>query len=229
MTGAKPTLVVLGATGTQGGSVISHFLSQSPCPYALRAVTRDPGSHGAISLAAQGVQVVPGDFDDPSSLDAAFSGASAIFSVTDFWQAFASPSRREEAAASGLSIGISARDYETQQNKNIIDAAAKVPTLERFIFSGLPNSTRVSGGKYPNVYHFASKGAAEDYGRATYPKLWEKTSVLYAGFYLENQLAPAGALFLPKLVRRERPWFPSPARFLLAPVALLNCVMNILC
>ena len=200
MTTAKPIFVVLGATGVQGGSIISHFLAQSPCPYVLRAVTRDPDSPKALSLAARGVHVVAADFSNPSSLDAAFSGASAIFSVTDFWQAFHNPSCREEAAALGQSIAVFAREYETQHNKNIIDAAAKVPMLERFIFSGMPNATRLSGGKDPHVYHFASKGIAEDYGSAAHPKLWEKTSVLYAGFYLENQLGPAGALFRPKLV-----------------------------
>jgi len=145
--------------------------------------------------------MVMANFGDPASLDAAFSDATAIFSVTDFWQGFHHPSCRKEAAASGQSIGAFMRDYEAQHNKNIIDAAAKVSTLERFIFSGLPDTTRLSGGKYPHVYHFASKGIAEDYGKVAHPKLWEKTSVLYAGFYLENQLGPAGVLFRPKLVR----------------------------
>lgn len=105
MTSEKPLLVVLGATGNQGGSVISHFLSLSPSPYALRVVTRDTSSTKAKSLATQGVEVVFGDFNDPQSLDAAFSGASVIFSVTDFLQSMLNPSLREKAAASGISTG----------------------------------------------------------------------------------------------------------------------------
>lgn len=84
MSSEKPLLVVLGATGTQGGSVLSYFLSLSPSPCALRGVTRDPSSPRSVSLASLGVEMVAGEFDNPSSLDAAFKGASVIFSVTDF-------------------------------------------------------------------------------------------------------------------------------------------------
>ncbi len=198
MSSGKPLLVVLGATGNQGGSIIEHFLSLSPSPYALRAVTRSTSSAKAVSLASQGVEVVAGDFDNPNSLNAAFSGASVIFSATDFLQSIMSPSLREKATASGTNAGFYIRDYEAQQNKNIIDAAAKISTLDRFIYSSLPNTSKLSGGKYAHVYYCDSKAAAEEYGRSTYPKLWEKTSVFYAGFYLEN--LEGGAVFCPKLV-----------------------------
>jgi len=203
MSSGKPLLVVLGATGNQGGSVVAHFLSLSPSPYALRAVTRNTSSAKAVSLASRGVEVVAGDFDNPQSLDAAFSGASVIFSNTDFMQAIANPSLREKAAASGVSAGFYTRDYEAQQNRNIIDAAAKVSTLDRFIYSSLPNMSKLSGGKYAHVYYCDSKAIAEEYGKSTYPKLWEKASVFYAGFYLENFFGDAGVLFCPKLNRAK--------------------------
>jgi hypothetical protein len=151
MSSEKPLLVVLGATGNQGGSVLSYFHSLSPSPFALRGVTRDPSSPKSVSLASLGVKVVAGDFDNPSSLDAAFKGASVIFSVTDFWQPFADPSQRERASASSQSIGVFCRQNEARQNRNIIDAAAKVRTLERFVFSSLPNANKLSGGKYAHV------------------------------------------------------------------------------
>lgn len=206
MSAEKPVLVVLGATGNQGGSVIAHFLSLSPSPYALRAVTRNPSSSKAKSLTSQGVEVVAGDFDDTQSLEAAFSGASIIFSVTDFLQSILNPSLREKAAAAGVSTGFYIRDYETQQNRNIIDAAAKVSTLKRFIYSSLPYANKLSGGKYEHVYYLDSKAAAEEYGKGTYPELWEKTSVLYAGFYLENYLWEAKTVFAPKLVCSRIPF-----------------------
>ncbi|KAJ5641799.1 hypothetical protein N7490_005799 [Penicillium lividum] len=203
MSSEKPLLVVLGATGNQGGSLIAHFLSLSPSPYALRAVTRDTSSAKAVSLASQGVEVVAGNFDHPQSLDAAFSGASVIFSVTDFWQSMTNPSLRQEAAASGGSPGFYIRDHEAQQNRNIIDAAAKVGTLDRFIYSSLPNANKLSGGKYAHVYHYDGKAIAEEYGKSKYPQLWEKTSVFYAGFYLENYLGESGPLFWPKLSKSK--------------------------
>ena len=200
MSSRSPLLVVLGATGNQGGSVIAHYLSLSPSPYALRAVTRDIFSAKAVSLASQGVEVVAGDFDNPHSLDAAFNGASVIFSVTDFLQSMFNPSLRREAAASNAEIGFYIRDYEAQQNKNIIDAAAQVNTLERFIYSSLPNTNKLSKGKYVHVYHCDGKAIAEEYCKSTYPKLWEKTSVFYAAFYLENYIGEVKTLFCPKLV-----------------------------
>ena len=201
MSSEKPLLVVLGSTGNQGGSVLSYFLSLSPRPYTLRGVTRDLSSPKAVSLAALGVEMVVGDFDNPSSLTTAFSGASIIFSVTDFWQNFANPAQREKASTTGQGIGVFSRELEAQQNKNIIDAAAKISTLERFVFSSLPNTNTLSKGKYAHVFHFEGKAMAEEYGKLTYPQLWEKTSVFYAGYYLENYFGPNGALFRPKLVR----------------------------
>jgi uncharacterized protein YbjT (DUF2867 family) len=200
MSSGRPILVVLGATGKQGGSVITHFLSLSASPYALRAITRDASSAKAVSLASQGVEVVTGDFDNPESLDAAFSGASVIFSVSDFWSLMMSPIMFEKAAAAGIGRGIYVRDYEAQQNRNIIDAAAKIQTLERLIFSSLANAKKLSGGKYEHVYHYDGKAIAEDYGKLTYPKLWGKTNVFYAGFYLENFVGEEAALFAPKMV-----------------------------
>ncbi|KAH8658445.1 putative hscarg dehydrogenase [Xylariales sp. PMI_506] len=203
MSSAKPLLVVLGATGNQGGSVLSYYLSLSPSPYALRGVTRNLSSPKALSLTSFGVEMVSGNFDDPASLEFAFKGASAIFSITDFWKAFADPAQRERAAASGQGIGVFSREYEAQQNRNIIDAAAKVGTLERFIFSSLPDTNKLSGGKYPHVYHFEGKANAEEYGQVTYPDLWQKTSVFYAGYYLENFFEPGGSLFTPKLNEKK--------------------------
>lgn len=210
MSSGKPLLVVLGATGNQGGSVVAHFLSLKQSPYQIRAVTRNSSSPKALSLVSQGVEVVVGDFDNPSSLDTAFDGASVIFSVTDFVQLITNSSLREAAAASDKGEGVYIRDYETHQNKNIIDAAAKVSTLERFIYSSLPNMSKLSGGKYAHAYYCDSKAAGEEYGKITYPKLWEKTSVFYAGFYLENLSGPGAAIFGPKIVCYRL--FDSPSR-----------------
>lgn len=44
-------------------------------------MTRDPGSTAAQALAARGVNVVKGDFNDRTSLDAAMAGVAGVFSV----------------------------------------------------------------------------------------------------------------------------------------------------
>ncbi|CAG9983878.1 unnamed protein product [Clonostachys byssicola] len=199
MSPEKPLLVVCGATGNQGGSVINYFLSQPSNPYALRGITRDPSSAKSQALAAQGVEMVAGDFNHPLSLDSAFKGASAIFGVNDFWVYFRNAEKRGEAEAKGENWGALSRDNDTQEIKSIIDAASRVPALERFVLASMANSNKLSGGKYAECYHFEGKAIAEDYGRQNQPELWKKTSVLYVGFYLENYLGPMSAFFLPKL------------------------------
>ena len=202
MSSQKPIFVVLGATGQQGGSVISHFLSLDNNPYALRGVTRDSTSAKAKALTEKGVEMVTANADSPSALDVAFEGASIIFSVTDFWTSYVDPKVREQAAASGKSAMLATRDNEAQQGRNIIDAAAKVPTLERFIMSSLPYFTKLTGGKYVNVTHYDSKGIAEEYGREHQKELWAKASILYVGFYTENYVgdAPTADMLKPVLV-----------------------------
>lgn len=101
-------IVVVGATGNQGGSVARRFLRAG---FRVRGLTRDPSSPAARALAALGadmhrVDLLP-DLPDPaaapdnpsapdpaagSSLDPAlaraFAGANVIFAVTDYWAPF---------------------------------------------------------------------------------------------------------------------------------------------
>lgn len=63
-------IAVTGATGAQGGGVV-NVLSKTP-GWVVRAVTRNPESDNAKKLAAAGVEVVRGDFEDEGSLKAAF-------------------------------------------------------------------------------------------------------------------------------------------------------------
>ncbi|KFE58507.1 NmrA family NAD(P)-binding protein [Hyalangium minutum] len=71
-------ILVAGATGKQGGAVVRALL-QAGRP--VRALTRDPASAAGQALAAQGVEVVKGDFTDSASLDAALAGVEGVFSV----------------------------------------------------------------------------------------------------------------------------------------------------
>ena len=132
--------------------------------------------------------MVSANLDDSNSLFDAFEGANALFSVTDFWGPFYFPSSRAAAAAAGKSINEWTYEYELQQGKNVIDAAARISTLERLVFSSLADVRKWSGGKYTNVWHFDGKAHAEQYCKDTYPELWKKTSVLQVGMYLSNYL-----------------------------------------
>lgn len=74
------TVLVIGATGAQGGSVASHLLDRRTCN--VRALTRRPDSDAAQRLRARGAEVVKGDLDDRSTLRAALKGAAAVFGAT---------------------------------------------------------------------------------------------------------------------------------------------------
>ena len=56
----KKLLVVFGATGIQGGSVIRTMLSSPTAreEFAIRGVTRDPSKPAAQALVSQGVEIV---------------------------------------------------------------------------------------------------------------------------------------------------------------------------
>ena len=179
-------LVVLGATGSQGGSVITHFLDTPG--WHIRALTRDPSKASAQALSAKGVELAKGDLSDPASLKAAFDGATAIFAVTDFWTLFQQPSTWAQVTPT-RPVGAVAYDLELAQAKSVIDAAAEVPTLEKFIFSSLQSVRKWSKGKYMHVFHFDAKAAATEYIHSAHPDLAKKTSVLIVGLYAENHLS----------------------------------------
>jgi hypothetical protein len=67
--------VVLGATGTQGASVIKYVRQQHPS-LPIRAITRNTSSPSASALREQGIEVVQADTDDEGSLAAAFKVSS---------------------------------------------------------------------------------------------------------------------------------------------------------
>lgn len=71
-------ILVMGATGKQGGSVVRALLRAG---HPVRAFVRDPSSSGAQALAAEGVEVVKGEFTDTASLDSALVGVGGVFSV----------------------------------------------------------------------------------------------------------------------------------------------------
>lgn len=72
------TVVVVGATGKQGGATAAHLLAAG---WHVRALTRNPTGPAGSALAAAGAEVVAADMDDPFSLAQAMTGAHGVFSV----------------------------------------------------------------------------------------------------------------------------------------------------
>ncbi|KAL4928955.1 uncharacterized protein BDV17DRAFT_298414 [Aspergillus undulatus] len=173
----KKTIAIIGATGLQGSSVAEAFLALPN--WTVRAITRNPFSPSAQQLASAGCEVVPGDLNSIESLEAAFTGAHAIFSNTDFWGPYTSdPDRDSERAF----------NTEVQHGKNAAIAASRVPTLERFVYSALASMNKGSGGKYARSLHCESKAAVVDYIENEQAELAKKTSFIYLGAYATNPL-----------------------------------------
>ncbi|KAL2843303.1 hypothetical protein BJY01DRAFT_197039 [Aspergillus pseudoustus] len=168
-------ITVVGATGTQGSSVVSALLNNPN--YTIRAITRNSQSAAAQSLAARGVTVINADLNDVDSLRASFMGSHAIFAVTNFF---------EPLALHGTAQAI---ETETAQGINLAIAAAATPTLEHYIWSTLPNSAVNTGGK-AEVPYYTSKNRVDAYIRESLPELLKKTTFLWLAWFASNLFLP---------------------------------------
>jgi uncharacterized protein YbjT (DUF2867 family) len=130
------TVLVTGATGRQGGSVIRHLVAKG---WKLRALTRDPDSAAARSLSDRAVEVVRGDLEHPVTLEGAARGVYGIYSVQDFW-----------------AVGAK---REVQQGKNLADAG-KTAGVEHFVYSSVGGAERNS-----RIDHWESKWEIEKHIR----------------------------------------------------------------
>lgn len=176
-------IVVLGATGGQGNSVVEAFLAEED--YTVRGVTRQPQSEKAQALTKKGVDVVQADINDEASLVKAFEGASTIFAVTDFFEPFSKHGPQE------------AIEIEQKQGENIARAASKTVGLQHFLWSTLPDGNALTKGEFV-VPHFEAKNRVNRFIQND-KALLAKTTFLWFGFYTENLFYP---IFTPIYVVR---------------------------
>jgi hypothetical protein len=184
-------IVVVGITGNQGGSVADAFLADKN--WKIRAITRDTSKPSAQEWASKGVELVEGDMDDVTSLEKAFTGATAIFAMTDYWFPLSDPKVREEAEQKGMNLDQLCGEIETRRAKNLARAAAAPEvekTLQRYVYSSLPHASKLSNGKYTKVWHFDSKAVVEKWIRED-PEMQEaglsaKASFIHVGLYVDN-------------------------------------------
>lgn len=182
---AKKVIVVVGATGRQGSSVVNTFLGLSN--WHVRAMTRNPSSETAQALNTRGVEVVKADLADPASLTTAFANANAIFLNTDFWTVFYPAKAALEAEGKDVTAAShTAFDAETTYGKNAAEAAAKVPTLERIVVSALGSVS--TSGKYSRSLHPEAKDWIVKYIEREQAALAKKMSVVYLGAYSTNRM-----------------------------------------
>jgi uncharacterized protein YbjT (DUF2867 family) len=125
-------LLVLGATGGQGGAVLAALLARGA---RLRALVREPAKGSARRLADRGVEVLAGSLDDEESLADAMDGVAGVFALTTPFEA-----------------GVEA---EVAQGRAIV-AAARRSHVAHLVFSSVAGADQASG-----VPHFDSKAVIE--------------------------------------------------------------------
>jgi len=168
---SQPKLItVVGVTGGQGNAVVRAFLGDPR--YRLRGLTRNPDSEKSKRLTAQGVEVMRADLNDVDSLIRAFAGSYAIFALTDFV---------EPARAFGPEVGA---ETEEKYGINMAKAAIATTGLEHYIWSSLPDTLLISGGKV-NLPNFMGKARATDFIWAN-PGLAAKTTTMYIANWTKN-------------------------------------------
>ena len=81
---SAPLVVVVGATGTQGGSVVKN-LEESDKPYRVRGLTRDVSKPAAKALVEEGVEMVGCNISvgKEKEVERAFDDATYIFVRTN--------------------------------------------------------------------------------------------------------------------------------------------------
>jgi len=158
-------LVVINATGQQGGSVVNAVLGdpQLSKEYSIRGTTRDPSQASAQALAKKGVEVVKADIDDAASLKKAFEGAHVVYANT-------------VTVYDGR-----AYEHEITHGRALADAAVSAG-IPYYIYSTLPNGGKNSGGKLKNMGHFDGKEEVEQYIRT----LPIKSAFFAPGTFMSN-------------------------------------------
>ncbi|CBF87461.1 hypothetical protein AN9354.2 [Aspergillus nidulans FGSC A4] len=161
-------ITVVGATGTQGGSVVTALHDLVDRTYIVRAITRNPSSAAAQTLLDKNIEVIEADLHDLSSLISAFKGSYAVFAVTNFF---------ENLPTHGIE---GAMELETNAGINLAKAAAATETLKHYVWSTLPDSKTNSEGRIA-VPYYESKNAVDRYIRSV-PELLQKTTFVWLGW-----------------------------------------------
>ncbi|KAL2795017.1 hypothetical protein BJX66DRAFT_302483 [Aspergillus keveii] len=156
-------LVVFGATGQQGSSILTTVLNHPELSkkYSLRGITRNASGSKAAELAEKGIEMVEADINDPSTLPRAVDNAHTVVLITE--------TRYEKDLKEG----------EFRQAKAVADAAVAAG-VEFIIFSTAVHCARL--WENGPVDQFDVKAEIEEYIRG----LPLKSAFLAPGMFMSN-------------------------------------------
>ncbi|MBC8504656.1 MAG: NmrA/HSCARG family protein [Anaerolineales bacterium] len=129
-------VLIFGATGNIGGAAARELLKRG---WQVRAVTRNPESEKAFTLAELGAEVVQGDMDDRDSLEKVFDCMARLLSVQNW-------------TSSGV-------EGEIRQGKLVADVAQSAGVTH------LVYGSAGTGDPHTGIPHFNNKLVVEAYMR----------------------------------------------------------------
>jgi len=131
------SVLVIGATGQQGGAVARELLSRG---HHVRAFTRNVDSDSARQIESRGTELAVGDAEELESVARAARGVDAVYAMTTFFE-------------SGL-------EAEVRQGLAIADAV-NAARVGHFVYASVASADRSTG-----IPHFDSKFEIESHIRA---------------------------------------------------------------
>ncbi|OKL60738.1 hypothetical protein UA08_04250 [Talaromyces atroroseus] len=135
-------ILVTGATGKQGGSLIKSLVARN-APFEILAVTRNSKSSSAQRLAqlSPKIKLVEGNLDDPAGI---FQNARNV-TKTPVWGVFS------------VQVAIGNEAQEEPQGKALVDEALK-QNVKFFVYSSVDRGGEVTSLSNPtNIPHFIHK------------------------------------------------------------------------
>ena len=170
---SKPILVI-GGTGTQGGSVARELLSQGQ---KVRVLSRNPESASAKRIAALGAEVVQGDMASHETLQHALADIAAVFSVQ-----FADPADPS---------------VEINNARNLVSAARKAGVEQVVHTSAAGTNFFPKWDRFPEVsWYLDHKYAVEELFRNGGFSYW---TILHPCWFMENFTHPLAGIMAPQL------------------------------
>ncbi|KAI1093238.1 NAD(P)-binding protein [Rostrohypoxylon terebratum] len=151
---SSKVLLILGATGNQGGAVIDALLSRARDPFTILAVTRDAKSPGAQRLAEKSpsIKLVQGNLNDVPSL---FQEARKVHSQP-IWGVY--------SVQISMGTGVT-YEGEITQGKDLIDKSIKAD-VKHFVYGSVERGGDEASWDNPTpIPHFQSKYHIEQHLR----------------------------------------------------------------
>jgi uncharacterized protein YbjT (DUF2867 family) len=177
MTDSSGAVLVIGATGMQGGATARHLLASGR---KVRFLTRNPDSPTSRVLVDMNAQALRGDLDDRRSLEKAMEGVDSVFSV--------------------LLPDFDRSDRERRQGFALIDAARNAG-VRQFVHTSVAQAGNHSsfpgwGEKRWNQKYWTDKWEVEEAVRSAGFESW---TILQPAFMMDNLAEPKAHAMFPHL------------------------------